>query len=318
MRIDIKHAFGQLKLKAKENSPEILLAAGLIAGVTSTVLACKQTLKLEGVLEEGKKELEDIRASKDEEHDESTTDNKKAVAMAYAKTGKNLLKLYFPPMLVGVTSAGCIIASNRILEQRVGYYSAALATVSASYATYREKVIDKYGEETDFELRHDVVSKKEKVEEVDENGKKKTKTKNIKDIQGLGDFAFFVRPEEVDASLAQRPEDLGLVVKRCQDKMNIKLRTFGYVFLADVYNDLGMAPPEEAMLVGWLSDPECPDAVRVDLGFEKNASLIEGSSLTGTNTYILDPNVSGPIYTKYWKHHEQMCRDDLGYFRTPR
>ena len=45
-------------LLAQKASPEVLLGAGIVGMVGSTVLACRATLKMESILDEAKKKLD--------------------------------------------------------------------------------------------------------------------------------------------------------------------------------------------------------------------------------------------------------------------
>lgn len=47
-------AFGKVNIKFRKHSPELLIAAGVVGTVVSTVLACKATTKLSTILDEQK------------------------------------------------------------------------------------------------------------------------------------------------------------------------------------------------------------------------------------------------------------------------
>ena len=53
--------FYKFGFKLKKHSPEILVVAGVIGTVASTVMACKATTKLNGILENSKDDIDKIR-----------------------------------------------------------------------------------------------------------------------------------------------------------------------------------------------------------------------------------------------------------------
>ena len=64
MENNIKEQAGRLLAKAsfkvKKYSPEILLATGIAAGIAGTVMACKETLKVDEVIKEHKETIDKI------------------------------------------------------------------------------------------------------------------------------------------------------------------------------------------------------------------------------------------------------------------
>ena len=109
--------FHRTGLKIKKHSPEILLAGGVVGIVTSSVMACKATLKVNDVLGEAKQQVDTIHEvleNPEFAEDYSAEDGKKDLAIVYVQTGIKLVKLYGPSVLLGIASLGCIIGSNRI------------------------------------------------------------------------------------------------------------------------------------------------------------------------------------------------------------
>ena len=54
MKNQITKTFNNMGLQVKKHSPEILMVAGIVGTVTSAVLACKATLKVNNILEDRK------------------------------------------------------------------------------------------------------------------------------------------------------------------------------------------------------------------------------------------------------------------------
>ena len=131
---------GRGGLILRKNSPEILLVAGVVGIVASTVMACKATLKAESVIEKakgnldkihkGKQIAEDAANKKNEElakypnnptniddikavrlikekyakYNYTETEYKKELAVTYLQTGMDFVKLYGPAVLLSAAS----------------------------------------------------------------------------------------------------------------------------------------------------------------------------------------------------------------------
>ena len=119
---NVSRTFHKVGFKIKKHSPEILVVAGVVGVVTSGVMACKATLKVNEVLDEAKDNVERIHEAKDngatvvgQPYDEN--DAKKDLTLVYVQTGVKLAKLYAPAIAVGALSITGIVASNRILSK---------------------------------------------------------------------------------------------------------------------------------------------------------------------------------------------------------
>ena len=162
--------------QCKKHSPEILAITGTLGVVASGIMACKATLKINDILEESKETVELIRkVSEDKSLAEKYTeeDSKKDLAIVYAQTGVKLVKLYGPSVILGATSLACLLGSNNILRKRNIALAAAYTTIDKSFKDYRGRVVERFGEAIDKELRYNI--KAEEIEEtvVDEKGKEK-------------------------------------------------------------------------------------------------------------------------------------------------
>ena len=108
--------------KLKKHSPEILIVTGVIGTVTSTVMACKATTKLNGILEDSKERIDQVHYAMDhpetlpEEYTDE--DGKKDLAIVYTQSAVKVAKLYAPSVALGVLSITAIVSSNNILPNR--------------------------------------------------------------------------------------------------------------------------------------------------------------------------------------------------------
>ena len=158
-------------MKLKKHSPEILVVAGIAGTVVSAVLACKATTKVAEILDETKGTLDTIHEGMEtgaiNGQEYTTEDGKKDTVVVYAQTGVKLAKLYGPAIILGTLSITSILASNNILRKRNVALGAAYAAIDKSFKEYRGRVIERFGEQVDTELKYGIKAKKFEEIEVD-------------------------------------------------------------------------------------------------------------------------------------------------------
>lgn len=287
-------------LKIKKHSPEILIAAGIVGTVTSAVMACKATTKLNDVLEETKDEIEKIEGYVEENgysDKYSEEDKKKDLAIVKTQGVVKVIKLYAPSVVLGTLSLTAIVSSNHILKKRNIAIAAAYATVDKSFKDYRSRVVERFGKELDRELRHNI--KVKEVEEVvtDENGNEKVEKKNVS-VVGVPEYSDYAKIyDDGNTGWCKDPEASLMFLRRQQDYANDKLKEKGYLFLNEVYEMLGFQRTKAGQMVGWIYDEKNPNGDNyVDFGIydvnkPKNAEFLDGKE----RAIILDFNVDGVI-----------------------
>lgn len=288
-------------LLTRKHSPTILFGVGIASMMGSTVLACHATLKLEKVLdtiENDKNRVieikEDVDAGKvpegvtytDEEveHDLKLTSIQGMVKVA---------KLYAPAVGLGVVGVVCLTKSHRILEERNVALTAAYVAVDRAFAKYRERVVDRFGEDTDRELRFGY----EDIDVIDEATGKVTPGYRPEE----GDPGMYARWFDGESSSSwskpQYDEYNWMFLRSQQNWANDMLKARGHLFLNEVYGMLGLSHTTAGAVVGWVYDRnntegdnfvdfQCWDQEGVSLGFNNGR---EGAIL-------LDFNVDGVIY----------------------
>jgi hypothetical protein len=176
----VSQRLARTALLAQKSSPEVLLAAGIVGMVGSTVLACRATLKMDTVLEETKDKL---NTAKTLEHPEySERDRKRDVSLIYYQTGIKVVKLYTPAIVLGGLSIYALTTSHSIMAKRAVALTAAYGALEKGFSEYRGRVVEKYGEEEDRNLRYG----SQQIVDVDpKTGKKKTVTRVGMDMLGL-------------------------------------------------------------------------------------------------------------------------------------
>lgn len=266
----ISRSAGKVGLTLKKHSPEILVVSGVIGVVTSAVLACRATTKVSEVVDKAKLDIETIHAvAEDPEYAEEYTveDSKKDLAIVYAKTGIEVAKLYAPAVILGALSITGILASNNILRKRNIALAAAYAAVDKGFKEYRGRVIDRFGDAVDRELKYDIKAKEIEETVIDEKTGKEKKVKKTVEVAGeylAGPYSKFFdqscRPFEKD------PELNLMFLRAEQSWANERLRARGYLFLNEVYERLDIDPTPMGQLAGWLYDPEYEGDDFVDFG----------------------------------------------------
>lgn len=299
----------RLGLKFKKHSPEIMVVAGVVGVVTSTVIACKATTKVSSILEETKAQLKPIHdASEKLENGETlrcadgstytVEDVKKDTSIVYIQTGVKFAKLYGPAVALGALSVTSILVGHNILRKRSLALAAAYTAVDKSFKEYRGRVVERFGKELDKELRYNIKTKEVEETVIDEKtGKEKTvkKTVEVADPNTYSDYARFF--EDGCNGWTKDPEFNLMLLKKQQAFANNLLKTRGHLFLNEVYDMLGMPRTKAGNVVGWLYDEDTPNGDNfVDFGIydidkPRNRDFVNGYE----RTILLDFNVDGDI-----------------------
>ena len=294
--------FHRVGFKIKKHSPEILLVTGITGVVTSAVMACKATTKVDAIVEESKNTIDLIHEGMETGNirgvEYTEEDGKKDLAIVYVRTGVKFAKLYGPSVLLGLTSIGCILASNNIIHKRNVALSAAYTAIDRSFKGYRSRVIERFGENMDRELRYNIKTQEVKETVVDEEtGKKKTvkSTVSVVDPNTHSDYAKFF--DEYCAGWTKDAEYNLLFLRQQQNYANELLKSRGHLFLNEVYDMLGIDRTKAGNIVGWVYDEEHPIGDNfVDFGIyvldnEKARDFVNGRE----RSILLDFNVDGDI-----------------------
>lgn len=255
----ITRNFYKLMFKAKKQAPEVFIVAGIGGAVVSTVLACKATLKVHDVLDEAKDNIDKVHQTLDNpEYAEKYTkeDSTKDLMIIYAKTGKDLAKLYGPSIIVGVLSLTSIIYSHDLLKKRNVALAAAYATVDKSFKQYRQRVVERFGDTVDKSLRFNS-NETTICKETDKDENDQTKDKEAKiDCSHISPSEYAIIFDE--GNMGWEPDYIyNMAHLRAQQSFaNNKLRTQGYLFLNDVYDMVGHSRTKAGQVVGWAYDPK--------------------------------------------------------------
>lgn len=243
--------------KAKENSPYILFAVGVVAMVGTVVEAIHATTKLEELVDERNNQLDKANEFFDSRVEDAKAESldivpiederKQAIRKVNGKFVWGCVKLYAPTAGLFFTAVGGFGGSVYILH---GRYVGATATVTAltkAFDSYRDRVrAEENGEVKDYAYLHGLDLEERTVEEIDaETGKKKKRKELVAVGKPSGLYSYrFERYDprneigstewESAGSVCSLPYILGVIQHR-QNQLEIGKR----VWLVDILEDLG-------------------------------------------------------------------------------
>lgn len=298
---NVTRTFHKAAFKLKKHSPELLVVGGVVGVVGSAIMACKATTKLDGILEESKTKIDKIHECA--EHPETlpepytVEDSKKDLTIVYTQTAVKVAKLYGPAVILGGLSIGAILAGHNITRKRNVALAAAYTAVDKSFKEYRGRVVERFGEALDKELRYNIKTKE--VEEVvlNEDGSESVVKKSVEvvDPTQYSDYAKFF--DEYCVGWTKDPEYNLMFLKDQERYANDMLKAKGHLYLNEVYDLIGVPRTKAGQVVGWIYDEKNPvgdnyvDFGILDINKPKNRDFVNGYE----RSILLDFNVDGNI-----------------------
>lgn len=290
--------------KFKKHSPEILAVTGVIGIVTSAVMACKATTKVNDIVDEAKETIDKIHesvgkglhTSDGEEYTEEIA--KKDLTITYVQTGLKFVKLYGPSVALGIASIGCMLGSNHILRKRNIALAAALTNVATSFKEYRGRLVDRFGKDLDRELRFGIKAKEVEETVTDEDGKETTVKKTVEVVDpNTAHSIYSIVFCEGNTGWTRNAELNKVFLIQQQNWANDKLKMNGILTLNEVYDMVGAPRTAYGQIAGWVyTDDSSIGDNFVDFGIfdvnnEKACDFINGRE----KSIILDFNCIGNI-----------------------
>lgn len=294
----------KIGFQLQKKSPEILVVAGIAGVVVSAVMACKATIKAQEVAEETKNTIDEIHEAEENGvtkagKEYTADDTKKDLTTAYVQTGVKYAKLYAPSVILGAASIACILTSHKLMKQRMAATAAALAATDKAFKDYRNRVMERFGEQVEKEIRYNIKAKEVKKAIVDEDGKKEKVKEVIQTpaVEGWDPSQYSPYARRFDETHPQwsKNMDMNRYYLKCrQAQATDMLKARGHLFLNEVYDMLEIPRTKAGAVVGWLFDPKHPELGDpfVDFGmFEIQEEGPGGYEVS----FILDFNVVGDI-----------------------
>lgn len=292
--IIIRNAW-RARLIVTKYAPEILLVSGISGVVTSTILACKATLKSQEIVDEVK-DLKSFVVTLKEENSSTYTDQsyKKDLYAIQIQAAYKLFKLYMPSIGLGTLSIFALISGHKILTSRNVALLGAYKLIDEGFNKYRERVIDKYGPEDDNYFRFGVEKKEEPKKIKGTKSKKEENSMIVPPCELIGEESIYSRYFNKKSLQWKRDDNYNLAfLKGQQIFANHQLQTKGHIFLNEVYDSLGIPRSKEGAIVGWVLNGNGDNVV--DFGIFNpinNVDMTKGYR----EWWLLDFNVDGVIW----------------------
>jgi hypothetical protein len=293
---------GRPLLHLQKSSPQTMFVGGAVAGLAGTVLACRATLKLSGVLEKS----EDLKARAEALHESGDVivdgevvvyDDKtyaKDLTVIKIKTLLDITKLYAPSAGLLMISAALLTGSHVTLNKRNASLTAAYASVDQAFTQYRDRVKDQLGDEVDRDMRYGTRVDSETVETAE--GKKKV-VKHTRVAEGEPSlYARFF--DELCPDFKKNAEYNMIFLKAQQNYANDMLQARGHVFLNEVYDALGIERTGAGAAVGWVHGKGGDDFVDFGIFDDSTNARVRDFVNGREEAILLDFNVDGVIWDK--------------------
>lgn len=261
------------KIRNAKGTPKAMMIGGVSVIVASGVLACVRTMKLEGIVDEVRDNVEECKSFKEDgehcfnpntgETEEYTPAMyRKDVTHIWFKGAKEVAKLYLPSILGTGIGIAMVSGSHKIMDDRLTQTTLAFTCLSESFQKYRQNVIFDQGEEADKRYMIGLETKRNLEMNVIDPETGEVKTIKEKKIDLINDVSRIASPYAVILSDAKWwTSDLNYNTCHINAFLRIlqaDLDMNNYLYLYDVYKAYGMiqylSPEAIAMShqVGWI------------------------------------------------------------------
>jgi hypothetical protein len=286
----IARSVGRSGLLVQKNSPGVLFAAGVVGMVGTTVLACRATLKVDAILDDAKRKMTLADTLQHDDYDDM--DRRRDKTLVRYQTAVKIGKEYAPAVVLGALSITALTRSHYILTQRNTALIAAYAALDKGFREYRSRVVAKYGEEEDRDLRYGV----REIKSIDPETQEE---KVVKRVAPGGQSVYARFFDASSSSWSKDPEVNLFFLKSQQNYANDQLTTRGHVFLNEVYDLLGLERSSAGSVVGWVLSRDGSTDNHIDFGiFDKRSQAARDFVNGFEGAILLDFNVDGVIYDK--------------------
>lgn len=298
-------------VKLANHAPDILVGVGIGLMGVSVAHSIERTTKADPVIDghnERISEIEERRElAKEKKMYYTEKDERKDLTVAYLKTGKDILKLYWAPIAEFTVGTVCILVAHRILNQRVLYLAASYNGLQKIHNEYRERIASEYGKEADIFGSTGTKPQNYEYTEVEEDGTQKEYTKTVRDVpKGLSDCAVIFDEGSSTSWTDNALTNLDMI-SHAEDYFN---QILGYrrdhVLWSDclihlgMWNQLDSDKKKRIMGKGWVydpNDPKCKEHKKINFGiFDFDRAIMNRDMIMGYEPCIwLDPNIDGDV-----------------------
>lgn len=283
--------FGRKLYHIKASSPKLLFGVGIIGVIGSTILACRATLRLPSTMDDIKDRVDELKKLDPDDHtgtelvQYSKNQYNRDMVRVYAEGTFDIVKLYGPAFVLGSVSIAALTSSHISLTRRNAALTSAYSALHASYDAYRRRVKAEVGEQKELDIYQNAT-----YEKVTIDGK-------VEEIRTIDPNAHsqYARFFDEASTLWQKNAELNLLtVRTIQNYFNDLLQVRKFVFLNEVYNELGLEISQAGQCVGWVLNDKGDNYIDFGIYTERNARFVNRME----RSVLLDFNVDGVILDK--------------------
>ena len=326
----------------RNNSPKLLSLGSIIFEVGAVVTTGMATWKSKDIIEEHNVEIQCMHEKRDKAKDEEEKEKiNKDIVNQYKDTALSIAGNFAVPAISLTASIACNrIATSKYeskiseLNKQVAIGAAAYALLKKAYDDSKKRAEEKYGEEAAADIFYGSTEKE--VEVVDKKGKKKVEKVKEYDPYGIvtSNPCAILLGEGINSNLRDnRWYDINFI-KSLENKYTYKLNAEGYVYVWDIFTDLGVKPGSQFQHDTWASwgwifdeakidnfkekcrkegiewtDEDITNCNRIDLGLE---NFINGRYISGDEpTVWIIPNCLGDITPFVYPDGQKRKYDEL-------
>ena len=311
----ISRSFHRAALQFKKHSPEIFTAVGIGLGGAAVVAGVKAGTKISTIKQEEIEQIEKCTHLRDtyakavevaspalqELTPYTAEDCELDCLIIRRQTYLKYAKCFAPTVALASASAGFILGGHGIIKKRNTMLSAAYTTLDTGFKSYRKRVAERFGEDAEYKIRHNLNEEIETKTVVDENGKKHKEKVSVLSNPDYAPSDYARVFDETCIGWTKDPIRNMNWLKLQQECANKILKHDGYILLNQVYDMLGMKKTQAGFIVGWIFDPKHPEDHdnEVDFGLYDISKESVVRFINGDQAHVLlDFNVDGVIYDK--------------------
>lgn len=252
--------------------PELLLAGGIVTGVTALVLAIKGTVEAVKKVDE---EIERRNAEALREAEEHGHQNVEVIDHLPPKdVVKTVWKCYIPTAATGATSMICLIGSGRAAYRRSALLTSAVKMGETAFTEFRQSVEETVDEKTMSNIKQKVAKKQLEKNPANDF------TEII--ITGKGDTLC------LDATTGRYFASDRESIRQAQNNMNEMLyHGFGqYLSLNDFYDEIGLPHTDIGDMLGWNIEHRVDLELSTDFGPKGQPCIVVGHTSPPRHNYM--------------------------------
>lgn len=198
-----------------DNSPTILTVIGVTGTLATALLSAKAAIQADRIIEDEQRGR----------HVPLTPREKVGLVWPH----------FIPPIGVGCFTIGCIIGANAIGTRRAAGLAAAFALSEKAFLEYRDKVVEKIGENKERDLRDEL--QQDRV----------TQSSNLGEMVVIGNGSVLCFEAFTGRYFLSDMETL----RKAQNDINYDVNNNYYASLTDFYDLIGLPKTSNSDEVGW-------------------------------------------------------------------